>query len=118
MIPMATPKAAGAKAATKAAKGGKKEADRLAAEAKRAAARLKQVSDPTRILVVLMLSDGERHVGGLCEELKQSQPAVSHHLALMRHGGIIAPTRRGKNSFYCLTVAGEELAKVVKGLIG
>jgi hypothetical protein len=55
MIPMARTKAAGAKAAAKTAKGGKKEADRLAGQARRAAARLKQVSDPTRILVVLML---------------------------------------------------------------
>jgi DNA-binding transcriptional ArsR family regulator len=117
MNPMAT-KAAGAKAATKAARGGKKEAERLAAQAKQAAVLLKQVSDPTRIQVVLMLSDGERHVGGLCEELKQSQPAVSHHLALLRHGRIIAPRRQGKNNFYTLTEVGELLAKVVKGVIG
>jgi DNA-binding transcriptional ArsR family regulator len=65
-----------------------------------------------------MLSEGERHVGGLCGELSQSQPAVSHHLALLRHGGIIAPRRRGKNNFYSLTDEGEELARVVKGVVG
>jgi DNA-binding transcriptional ArsR family regulator len=74
----------------------------------------KQVSDPTRLQVVLMLSEGEMHVGALCDELSQSQPAVSHHLALLRHGGIISPRRRGKNNFYSLTDTGETLASVVK----
>ncbi|MDR3636271.1 MAG: metalloregulator ArsR/SmtB family transcription factor [Isosphaeraceae bacterium] len=82
--------------------------------AQRASILLKQVSDPTRLQVVLMLADGERHVGALCEQLSQSQPAVSHHLALLRHGGIIAPRRQGKNNFYGLTETGAELAKVVK----
>ena len=82
----------------------------------RAAVLIKQVSDPTRLQVITMLSEGERHVGGLCESLGQSQPAVSHHLALLRHGGIIAPRRQGKNNFYSLTESGEQLARIVKSL--
>ena len=85
---------------------------------KRAAVLLQQVSDPTRLQVILMLSEGERHAGGLCGELNQSPPAVSHHLALLRHGGLIAPRRQGKNNFYSLTDEGEELARVVKGVVG
>ena len=50
-------------------------------------------------------------------QLSQSQPAVSHHLALLRHGGIIAPRRQGKNNFYSLTDTGTDLARVVKNLI-
>jgi DNA-binding transcriptional ArsR family regulator len=84
----------------------------------RAAILLKQVSDPTRLQVILMLSEGEKHVGALCESLGQSQPAVSHHLALLRHGSIIAPRRQGKNNFYGLTEAGEQLASIVKTVIG
>lgn len=86
-------------------------------QAQRAATLLKQVSDPTRLQVILMLSEGERHVGALSEELGQSQPAVSHHLALLRHGGIISPRRQGKNNFYGLTDTGEELAEVVKSIM-
>src|SRR5262245_13197686 len=95
----------------------KKGADQRLKQAQRAAILLKQVSDPTRLQVILMLSEGEKHVGALCEELNQSQPAVSHHLALLRHGSIIAPRRQGKNNFYGLTEAGEELAMVVKSLM-
>jgi ArsR family transcriptional regulator, zinc-responsive transcriptional repressor len=83
----------------------------------RAAVLLKQVSDPTRLQVITMLAEGEKHVGGLCEALSQSQPAVSHHLALLRHGGIISPRRQGKNNFYSLTSTGEQLAKIVKGVV-
>jgi DNA-binding transcriptional ArsR family regulator len=107
-------KAAGRKAKS-AAKD--KDAAQRAKRAQRAATMLKQVSDPTRLQVILMLSEGEKHVGALCEDLSQSQPAVSHHLALLRHGGIIAPRRQGKNNFYSLTENGAELAKVVKTIM-
>jgi DNA-binding transcriptional ArsR family regulator len=86
-------------------------------QAKRASILLKHVSDPTRLQVILILSEGERHVGALCAQLSQSQPAVSHHLALLRHGNIIAPRRQGKNNFYSLTETGSDLARVVKNLI-
>ena len=86
-------------------------------QARKASILLKHVSDPTRLQVILILSEGERHVGALCAQLSQSQPAVSHHLALLRHGGIIAPRRQGKNNFYSLTDTGSDLARVVKNLI-
>src|SRR4051794_23745750 len=86
-------------------------------QARRASILLKHVSDPTRLQVILILAEGERHVGALCDQLGQSQPAVSHHLALLRHGGIIIPRRQGKNNFYGLTDAGAELARVVGALI-
>lgn len=86
--------------------------------AERAAILLKQVSNPTRLQIVQMLSEGEKHVGALCEHLNQSQPAVSHHLALLRHGGIISPRRQGKNNFYSLTETGEALASVTASLAG
>jgi len=92
--------------------------DQRLQQARRASILLKHVSDPTRLQVILLLAEGERHVGALCAQLSQSQPAVSHHLALLRHGGIIAPRRQGKNNFYSLTDTGRALADVVRGLIG
>ena len=86
-------------------------------QAQRAAILLKQASDPTRLRTLLMLSDGEKHVGAICDELGLGQPAVSHHLALLRHGGIILPRRHGKNNFYALSEAGEQLTKIVKTFI-
>jgi DNA-binding transcriptional ArsR family regulator len=84
----------------------------------RAAILLKQVSDPTRLQVVTLLSKGERHAGRLCDQFDMSQAAVSHHLALLRHGGIIDRRRQGKNNFYTLTDMGEQLSEIVKGVVG
>jgi len=112
----ATPRKVAPKAAPK-AKAPKGPELRLQ-QARRASILLKHVSDPTRLQVILILAEGERHVGALCEQLDQSQPAVSHHLALLRHGGIIAPRRQGKNNFYTLTESGVGLSEVVKQLMG
>ena len=114
----ATAAAPKAKPKLKAKPKGAKPVDTRFQQARRASILLKHVSDPTRLQVILILSEGERHVGALCEQLSQSQPAVSHHLALLRHGGIIAPRRQGKNNFYSLTETGGDLSRVVKNLIG
>jgi ArsR family transcriptional regulator, zinc-responsive transcriptional repressor len=82
----------------------------------RAANLLKHLSDSTRLQVVSLLSEGERHVGGLCDEFDLSQPAVSHHLALLRHGGIVDRRRQGKNNIYSLTDTGYRLSKIVKSV--
>ena len=96
---------------------GKKVSEQRLNQARRAAILLKHASDATRLLVLVILSEGEKHVGALCDELGLGQPAVSHHLALLRHGGIIAPERRGQNTVYSLTETGEELAEIVKGVM-
>jgi ArsR family transcriptional regulator, zinc-responsive transcriptional repressor len=79
---------------------------------------LKQVSDPTRLQVITLLSEHEHNVGGLCDRLNISQPALSHHLALLRHGGIVERRRLGQNNFYTLTDTGDRLSKIAKGVIG
>jgi DNA-binding transcriptional ArsR family regulator len=93
-------------------------ASRPMAEIRRVAELLKQVSDPTRLQVLMLLSEKERNVTELCSDLgTQSQPAVSHHLALLRHGRLIEPRRSGKHNFYALTDAGRELAQVVNSIV-
>jgi ArsR family transcriptional regulator len=61
----------------------------------------KLLADETRLKILLLLmQEGELHVSALCERLGQSQPAVSHHLALLRVAGMIEPRRDGKHNFY------------------
>jgi DNA-binding transcriptional ArsR family regulator len=91
---------------------------RPSSEIRRVADLLKQVSDPTRLQVLMLLAEKERNVSELCTDLgTQSQPAVSHHLALLRHGRLIEPRRAGKHNFYGLTDAGRELARVVNSVV-
>ena len=86
-------------------------------EIRQAAMLLKQVSDPTRLQVLLLLAEQERNVSTLCADLgHQSQPAVSHHLALLRHGRLIEPRRQGKNNVYSLTDEGRKLAETIRAM--
>jgi ArsR family transcriptional regulator len=62
------------------------------------------LSDETRLRILFYLSQRrELHVRALCDLLGQSQPAVSHHLALLRDADIIRPRRQGKHNFYRLS---------------
>jgi DNA-binding transcriptional ArsR family regulator len=116
-IPMATAILNMTKATSKAAKVNNETLAR-SKTLQRAANLLKQISDPTRIQVVTLLSEGECHVGGLCDQFNMSQPAVSHHLALLRHGGIVDRRRQGKNNIYSLTDAGYRLSKIIRKVTG
>ena len=61
----------------------------------------KLLSDETRLRILFYLAqNSEIHVTDLCSRLGQSQPAVSHHLALLRVSGLIESRREGKHNFY------------------
>jgi ArsR family transcriptional regulator len=61
----------------------------------------KLLSDCSRLKILLALArDGEMHVSALCDLLGQSQPAVSHHLTLMRMSGLVGYRRDGKHNYY------------------
>ncbi len=63
----------------------------------------KLLSDETRLRILYYLTQrNELHVRALCELLNESQPAVSHHLALLRVAGLIERRREGKHNFYGL----------------
>lgn len=63
----------------------------------------KLLADETRLRILFYLTrTKELHVRALCDLLEQSQPAVSHHLALMRAAELIELRREGKHNFYRL----------------
>lgn len=63
----------------------------------------KLLSDETRLRILYYLTQrSELHVRALCDLLHESQPAVSHHLALLRVAGLIEKRREGKHNFYGL----------------
>jgi DNA-binding transcriptional ArsR family regulator len=68
---------------------------------KRLAGVFKLLADETRLRILLLLFErDELNVRALCDLLEQSQPAVSHHLALLRSDGLIECRRQGKHNFY------------------
>ena len=59
------------------------------------------LADETRLQILYLLQQkGELNVRAICLSLKQSQPAVSHHLALLRMAGLVEMRRDGKHNFY------------------
>jgi ArsR family transcriptional regulator, arsenate/arsenite/antimonite-responsive transcriptional repressor len=61
----------------------------------------KQLADKSRLKILLALAqDGEMHVTALVELLHSSQPAVSHHLNLLRAHQLVSYRRDGKHNFY------------------
>ena len=63
----------------------------------------KLLSDETRLRILYYLTQrNELHVRALCELLDESQPGLSHHLALLRVAGLIERRREGKHNFYGL----------------
>lgn len=68
----------------------------------RTAAIFKALADKTRLRILLMLSKQEMAVCELISELGLSQPAVSHHLKLLRHAGLVQDLREGKWIYYTI----------------
>ena len=63
----------------------------------------KLLADETRLRILhYLLQTHELNVRTLCGLLKQSQPAVSHHLALLKEAGLIECRRDGKHNFYSI----------------
>lgn len=63
----------------------------------------RMLSDKNRLRIVLALAqNGRMHVKALCDLVAQTQPAVSHHLTLMRSIGLVDYDRDGKMNKYYL----------------
>lgn len=69
----------------------------------------KLLSDPKRLQILGRLAQGESDAGDLGAELGEEQPAISHHLALLRHSGLVVPRRQGRHNYYQLTDRGKVL---------
>jgi len=72
------------------------------------------MSDPTRLrALMLILSEGEVCVCELVHALKESQPKISRHLALMRDAGIVVARREGTWMHYRLRRSMPEWARQI-----
>jgi len=59
------------------------------------------LGDPTRVLILELLSEqGELSVGQLTERLGEPQPKVSNHLACLRWCGFVATRREASSIIY------------------
>ena len=75
---------------------------------------LKAMANPSRLLVLCQLADGEKSVGQLERAVGLSQSALSQHLAVLRREQVVKTRRAGQNVFYLLASA--EAAAVMNTL--
>ncbi len=80
------------------------------------AERARMFSDPTRLVLAAALGEGgELCVCDLAWISGRAQNLVSHHLRLLRSGGLVASRRDGKLVMYSLTDGGRALLRAVLG---
>lgn len=60
------------------------------------------LSDPTRILIITALVEGEVGVSELVDRLALTKSAVSHQLRGLRDKRLIRTRKQGRNVFVCL----------------
>lgn len=78
------------------------ELDELMRKARRASDFLKALSHENRLLLLCLLSEGERSVGELEAILSMRQSAVSQQLARLRLDNLVVARRDGKAVLYSL----------------
>ncbi|WP_153768763.1 metalloregulator ArsR/SmtB family transcription factor [Labrenzia sp. CE80] len=75
----------------------------LVEQARKASDLLKSLSHEVRLLILCLLSEGEKSVSELEDILTMPQAAVSQQLARLRSDGLVASRREGRMIFYSLT---------------
>jgi DNA-binding transcriptional ArsR family regulator len=72
------------------------------AEFRRAADVFKALGNPSRVMIVNALAEGEHCVADLTALVQLDMSTVSNHLAVLRNVGIVVDERRGTQVFYSL----------------
>lgn len=89
-------------------------AEKMADKAKNAADFLKALAHENRLMILCILSQGEKSVSELERQLALRQPTVSQQLARLRADGLVAARRDGKTIYY--SVASPE-ARIIVGAL-
>ena len=88
--------------------------DQMVEKAREASEFLKAMSHESRLVLLCILSEGERSVGELEDILGERQSTVSQQLARLRLEGLVQTRRDGKTIYYSL--AGENVRIILNAL--
>jgi ubiquinone/menaquinone biosynthesis C-methylase UbiE/DNA-binding transcriptional ArsR family regulator len=78
---------------------------------------LKAAAEPTRLRLLMLISEAELTVTDLTAILRQSQPRLSRHLRLLSEAGLVERHREGSWAFFRLGETGGT-ADIARALIG
>lgn len=88
--------------------------DAVLANAQQASEFLKALSHEARLVILCILTQGEKSVTEIEQLLKLRQPAVSQQLARLRADDLVETRRDGKNVYYSL--ARPEVRDIIESL--
>lgn len=74
----------------------------LKTKAPEAAELLRQLANPNRLLILCHISQEERSVGELEQDLGIKQPGLSQQLAELRQSGLVKTRRESRSIFYSI----------------
>ncbi len=74
----------------------------LQENARHAAGLLKAMSNPSRLVILCQLAEGEKSVGQLERAVGISQSGISQHLAVLRRQSVVASRRARQTVYYSL----------------
>ncbi|MCI4660784.1 MAG: metalloregulator ArsR/SmtB family transcription factor [Neomegalonema sp.] len=63
------------------------------------------LSDPTRRAILSRLSEGEAALSALAEPFEMSQTAVSKHVRVLEHAGLVSIEKQGRTRYCRLNAA-------------
>tara|TARA_R110002167_G_scaffold67405_5_gene190535 strand:+ start:493 stop:921 length:429 start_codon:yes stop_codon:yes gene_type:complete len=86
----------------------------LKARAPEAADLLRQLSNANRLLILCHISQAERSVGQLEQDLGIKQPGLSQQLAELRQSGLVKTRRESRSIFYSIA---DERAEAVMTML-
>ena len=70
----------------------------------------KALSDPNRLQIVQMLTQGEKCGCDLLEQLQIGQPTLSHHMKILCDSGLVVGRKEGKWTHYSISPEGAQTA--------
>ncbi|WP_010244152.1 ArsR/SmtB family transcription factor [Acetivibrio cellulolyticus] len=73
----------------------------------------KALSDPNRLMIVDMLAKGELCACKILDEMKITQPTLSHHMKILCESGLVNGRRDGIWMRYSINRKGLEAVKVL-----
>lgn len=90
------------------------EMNRMAEKSKEAEEFLKMLANQNRLMVLCVLSEGEKSVGELNALVPLSQSALSQHLSLLRDADLVSTRRESQTIFY--SVSDPRVEKILTNL--
>lgn len=82
----------------------------MSVDERRTASVFKALCDENRIRILKLLQSGEKCACVLLDDLRITQPTLSHHMKILCDSGLVVGRKEGKWTYYAISIDGAEAA--------